>query len=162
MAVQFIANIALGLLWMGLSGAQSLRSFLFGYLLGMLFLFLFNAQNHSARFYMKPVFAVIKLFVIFCWEILISNLNVLIYVFRPLSDLKPGIVAMDVDFKTDFELVLLANLITMTPGTMTLDIADDEKCIYIHALDCSDPESLVQHLRDTFEKTIKEVTGYYD
>lgn len=161
MVVQFILNVGLGLLWLTLSETQSFPNFLFGYLLGMLFLFLFYSQQ-SARFYMKPVLAVVKLFLIFCWEILISNLNVLVYVFRPISDLHPGIVAMDVDFKTDFELTLLTSLITMTPGTMTVDVAENEKRIYIHALDCSHPEALVQHIRNTFEKSIKEVTGYYD
>ena len=40
----------------------------------------------------------------------------------------------------DFEITLLANLITLTPGTLSVDVSDDRKTLFVHAIDCSDPE----------------------
>jgi multicomponent Na+:H+ antiporter subunit E len=71
-------------------------------------------------------------------------------------DLKPGIFAYPLKVDRDFEITLLANLITLTPGTLSVDVSDDRRTLYVHALDCSDPDQTRQDIADGFERKILE------
>ena len=57
----------------------------------------------------------------------------------------------------DAEITLLANLITLTPGTLSVDVSDDRKYLYVHSIDCSDVEALIDDIRNGFERKILEV-----
>lgn len=158
MAQQFLFNLALAFIWIFLSDSPSIPSFLFGYALGALFLYLFYARAKQT-FYLKKVWKCLVLMLVFFKEVVTANLVVLLYVISPLKRMNPGIIAMHVDFDTDFELVLLANMITLTPGTLTLEISTDNKTLFLHVLDCSNPEDLIAHIRRQFVDRIKEVTA---
>ena len=158
MAIQFLFNIGLAFIWTFLSNSVTPAGFLLGYALGALFLYLFYTQAKKT-FYLKKTWKALALLLVFCKEVLMANLMVLYYVVSPLKKLNPGIIAMHVDFKTDYELVLLANMITLTPGTLTLEIAPDNKTLFLHVLDCSHPEALIDHIRREFVNRIKEVTA---
>ena len=56
----------------------------------------------------------------------------------------------------NFEITLLANLITLTPGTLSVDVSEDRRTLYVHALDCSDPDRLRRSIADGFERKIRE------
>jgi multicomponent Na+:H+ antiporter subunit E len=64
---------------------------------------------------------------------------------------------MPLDVRSDAEIVLLANLITLTPGTMTLDVAEDRSFLVIHSIYAQDPEALVAELKGGMEHRVKEV-----
>ncbi len=74
--------------------------------------------------------------------------------------LKPGIFAYETGLTRDMEVTLLANLITLTPGTLSVDIRDDgrdgRRILYVHALDCADPAGLRRGIADGFERRIRE------
>lgn len=159
MASQILLNIAMAMVWEFLFPAWTLSAFLAGYAIGaviLTFVFLRNKKN----FYLYRIYKAFVLLLIFFREILLSGVNVFRYAFMPLSRLHPGVVKMEVDFEHEMELVLISNMITLTPGTMTLEISPDNKTIYIHALDCSDPEALIAQIRQTFENRIKEVAEF--
>jgi multicomponent Na+:H+ antiporter subunit E len=71
---------------------------------------------------------------------------------------RPGIIALPIDLKTNWEINLLANLITLTPGTLSVDISRDQRFIYIHAIDLPDTNETIHSIKETFEKAIMEVT----
>ena len=155
MAQQFLLNLSLAFIWTFLSDSVTMAGFLFGYALGALFLYLFYV--HAGKtFYLKKLWKSLVLLAVFFKEVISANLTVLRYVLSPLDHLNPGIIAMHVDFDTDFELVLLANMITLTPGTLTLEISTDNKTLFLHVLDSSDPEKLIAHIR---RDRIKEVSA---
>ena len=77
-------------------------------------------------------------------------------VLKPDMNLKPGIFAYPLKVDRDFEITLLANLITLTPGTLSVDVSDDRRFLYVHALDCSDPEKTREDIADGFERKIME------
>lgn len=158
MAQQFLFNLGLAFIWIFLSNKPSLAAFLFGYALGALFLYLFYAQAKKT-FYLKKLWKALVLMAVFFKEVVTANLVVLLYVVSPIKRMNPGIIAMHVDFATDFELVLLANMITLTPGTLTLEISTDNKTLFLHVLDCSEPEAVISHIRREFIDRIKEVTA---
>lgn len=99
------------------------------------------------------------LLVFFPYELVKSNIQVAIAVLTPQKSLKPGIVAVPIDLKTDWGIVLLANSITLTPGTITLDISKDKKIIYVHCIALEDPQSFVKTIKDTFESKIRNLEG---
>ncbi len=75
----------------------------------------------------------------------------------PRPNLHPAIFKMPLDVRSDAEIVLLANLITLTPGTMTLDVAEDRGFLVIHSIYAQDPEALVAELKGGMEHRVKEV-----
>ena len=156
MVSQIMLNILMAMTWELIFPAWTLSAFIVGYILGAIILYFFYYQDRQ-NFYLIKIMKGLILALTLLKEMIVSSINVLKYVCLPLSHLKAGIIRMDIDFQHDMELVLLANMITLTPGTLTLEISPDNRTIYIHALDCSDPEQLIKNIRDTFERPIKEV-----
>lgn len=154
---QILLNFFLAFLWMFLTVNYSLAAFIIGYLLGLALLFMMR-RFFKERFYLERVWAVIVLFFIFQRELLLSNIQVLMLVLRPGLTIKPAIFALETDLKEDWEITLLSSLITLTPGTLVIDVSHDQKTLYIHALDVSDIDEAIHSIKTTFEKAIIEVS----
>ena len=132
-------------------------SFIVGYLLGILILLGFR-KFFNSRFYLIKVWAVIKLFFLFIKELILANISVLKVIIKPTLDMKPGIFALQTDLKQPWEITLLANLITLTPGTLVIDVSDDNSTLYIHAMDINDVQLEIDGIKNSFEKAIMEVS----
>jgi len=91
---------------------------------------------------------------LFVYELVLSAWRVAVLVMSPKLDIKPGIFAYPLKVDRDFEITLLANLITLTPGTLSVDVSEDRRTLYVHALDCSDPEQLRRDIAEGFERRI--------
>jgi multicomponent Na+:H+ antiporter subunit E len=157
MAFQILLNFFLAFLWMFLQVSFTSTSFIIGYILGLIVTFAFR-RFFNSRFYMYRVFAVISLLLLFIKELILSNISVLKTILKPKLDIKPGIFALPTDLKKDWEITLLANLITLTPGTLVMDISYDNKILYIHTLDIDDVDEAVDDIKNSFEKAIMEVS----
>jgi len=157
MAFQILLNISLAFIWMFLKVSSEPIDFLVGYFFGLLLVFTFR-RFFPSRFYLLRVVAVISLVAIFIKELILSNLAVLKVIIKPKLDIKPGIFALPTELKKDWEITILANLITLTPGTLVVDISDDNSTLYIHAMDASDAEAAIASIKNTFEKAIMEVS----
>lgn len=90
-------------------------------------------------------------------EVLLSNIRIAADILTPRHRMKPGVIAVPLETLTDLQLLLLANLVSMTPGTLSLDVSDDRKVLYIHAMYVDDPEHLRREIKKGFEKKILEV-----
>lgn len=157
MAFQILLNMFLAFVWMFLAHSYSPSSFIVGYLLGLLILLGFR-RFFKTKFYLVRVWAVIKLIYIFNLELLLANISVLKVILKPKLDMKPGIFALETELKSDWEITLLANLITLTPGTLVLDVSENNKILYIHAMDIEDVSSEIDAIKNSFEKAIMEVS----
>lgn len=157
MAFQILLNFFLAFVWMFLSVSFTSQSFIIGYLLGLLVIFAFR-RFFNSRFYLLRVAAVINLFFLFLKELILANISVLKTILRPKLDFQPGIFALPTDLKTDWEITLLANLITLTPGTLVMDISYDNKILYVHAIDIPDADQAIDEIKNSFEKAIMEVS----
>ena len=157
MAFQILLNVLLALVWMFLSHSYNPSSFIVGYFLGILILLGFR-KFFNSRFYMLRVWAVIKLLFLFIKELIMANISVLKVIIKPKLDMKPGIFALKTDLKQQWEITLLANLITLTPGTLVIDVSDDNSTLYIHAMDINDVQSEINGIKNSFEKAIMEVS----
>jgi len=157
LAFQILLNFLLAVTWMFFESSMELSTFIVGYLLGALVIF-FMRRFFSSRFYVYRLFSIIKLMLIFLRELLLSNLAVLKVVLSPKLDIQPGIFAMETRLTSDWEVTLLANLITLTPGTLVVDVSSDNKILYVHAMDIEDAEEAIEDIRSSFEKAIMEVS----
>jgi len=94
--------------------------------------------------------------IILIWECIKANFDVAYRVLHPSMPIKPGIVKVKLDLQSEFARAMLANSITMTPGTISVDIIDDY--IYVHWIYVSseDPEEYSRKITGRFEKYIKK------
>jgi multicomponent Na+:H+ antiporter subunit E len=154
----FLWNILLALAWSALNGEFSIRNLLIGLVLGYVILSLMvTADVVGSRTYARRVSSAARMLVFFVWELLLANLRVAHDVLTPRHRMRPGIVAIPLDAKTDPEIVFLATLITLTPGTITLDVSDDRSVMYIHAMYIDDLDALRRGIKDGFERRALEV-----
>ncbi|BGE82925.1 monovalent cation/H+ antiporter subunit E [Staphylococcus petrasii] len=156
MAIQITVNFLLAFIWLFLSGSYTLNNLLLGFLLGLGIVYLFN-KALPGKFYLIRVYKIIKLIVVFLIELIKANIDVLKIVLRPKLQNQPGFFTYHTDLKTDWQIVLLSNLITLTPGTVVLGISDDRTKIYIHAIDFSTKEEEVEGIKSSLEKVVREV-----
>ncbi len=151
----FLVNVLLALAWAAVSGSFSLGNLIFGFVLAALALSLIREQVGSVGYFSR-LRRVTSLFLLFFYELIQSAVRVAILVVQPDMNLKPGIIAYDLKVDRDLEITLLANLITLTPGTLSVDVSADRSTLYIHALDCSDPDQIRKDIADGFERKILE------
>jgi multicomponent Na+:H+ antiporter subunit E len=78
-------------------------------------------------------------------------------VITPKMYMTPGIVRMPLDAKTDLEITLLANIISLTPGTLSLDVSDDKKVLYIHAMYITNRQSFIDGIKLGFERRLLSI-----
>lgn len=157
MAFQLLLNFFLAFLWMFLGGSFNLAGFIIGFFLGMVVIYAMR-RFFKTRFYMVRVVAITKLTFMFFWELIKANFEVLVIVLKPKMDMKPGIFKYDTELKQDWEIALLSLLITLTPGTLVMDVSDDNESLYIHALNIPDADEAVASIKHGFEKAIMEVS----
>jgi len=94
---------------------------------------------------------------IFTWECIKANFDVAYRVLHPAMPIKPGIVKVKTELKTDFARTILANSITMTPGTITVDIVDNYLYVHWIFVKSDDPEIYTRIITSKFEKFIKKI-----
>ncbi len=157
MAVQILLNVFLALVWMFLSNTFTGVGFITGYLLGLIMLYMMRHMFKS-RFYLHRVWAVIKLFLLFFKELWNANVDVVKHAMKPKITMTPAFFAYPTELTADWEITLLSNLITLTPGTIVVHVSDDSKTLYIHAIDLDDVDEAIASIQNTFEKAIVEVT----
>ncbi|MFZ1813244.1 MAG: Na+/H+ antiporter subunit E [Rhizobiaceae bacterium] len=151
----FFVNIMLALAWAAVTGSFTELNLLFGFLLGSFALWLIREQVGTTGYFSR-VRKIASLILLFLYELALSAIKVAWLVVSPRMEMKPGIIAYPLKVDRDFEITLLANLITLTPGTLSVDVSHDRRFLFVHAVDCSDPEGTKRDIADGFERKIME------
>jgi len=155
--VQVLLNIFIGFLWMLLQDKWSFPSFFAGYLVGIVILF-FMRRYFSKCFYLGTFLSILKLLYVFMKELVSSTVLVLKQVTRRTINVQPGVFALKTDLDGDWEIPILALLLSLTPGSIVLEISPDNKTFFIHAMDMKESKQSIIKSKRRFEKAIKEVT----
>jgi multicomponent Na+:H+ antiporter subunit E len=92
----------------------------------------------------------------FLKELWVSSVRVAVDVVKPTISFEPGVIAFPLRASTDMEIMLLANVISLTPGTLSLDVSEDRKILYIHAMYATDPDAVRMEIREGLEKRLLE------
>ncbi len=87
-------------------------------------------------------------------ELVLASVRVAHDALTPTHHMRPAMLAIPLDAKTDFEILLLANLISMTPGTVSIDVSTDRRVLYLHAMYVGDPEALRHEIKTTLESRV--------
>lgn len=90
-------------------------------------------------------------------ELLKATWATLRAVYSPRGSVTPAILAVPVDEKSALGITIFANMITLTPGTTTLDVSADNTVLYVHALDAPDPEQAISDMKSSLETSVREV-----
>lgn len=151
-----LETLLLALAWMALTGDWSVHAAAFSAAAGWLLLRFARPLGgegfRTVRLLKLPGFAAF-----FLKELVVANLKVAAAVLAPSGRIRPAIVACPLTLDRDAEIALLANLITLTPGTLSLEVSPDRRTLYVHAMAVAGPDELRREIRDGFERRILEV-----
>lgn len=153
---------ALTLLWALVTGDFGFANLAFGFAAGIAGLSFIRREPwvgpyaRDLRRLLRPgrIRAVMRFGLFFLRELTIANLHVAYHVVAPLHRLTPAIVGFPLTVTSDEEITLLASLITLTPGTLSIDVSSDRRVLYIHVLDLEDAEAFRRSIAEGFEHRV--------
>lgn len=162
MPAQILLNIFIAFLWMLLMDEDELKftTFLTGYFVGIGIIFLMHRFFGSA-FYLRRVVSVIKLLFIFISELTQSSLLVLKQILSPRLKIRPGIFRYETVLQSDLEVTMISLLLTLTPGSVVMEIVqvmEGGSILFVHAMDVENERETILSQLKNFEKAIMEVT----
>lgn len=151
----FSINLILAFVWAALNGGIGLTSLLVGFLIGYAVMFilqpLFSSSNYCSKLYDG-----LLLVLFFFYELIVSSLKVAWDVLTPIQGSKPAIIAVPIDARTNAEVTVLANLVSLTPGSLSIDISEDRTHLLVHAMFVDDPEVFKAEIKHGMEKRVLE------
>ena len=120
----------------------------------------------TRRFWPEPLVVrrplkVVEYLLLVLWDIVVANLQVAALILGPRSRLRPGFVAVPLDLRTEFGITVLASTVTLTPGTVSVEIertgADGAAVLHVHCLRIASDEEIVATIKRRYEARLKEV-----
>jgi multicomponent Na+:H+ antiporter subunit E len=157
MTLQILLNLLIGTVWMLLHDQWNFSTFVIGYFIG--FLIVFGLRRFfPVPFYGKKSWAILKLIFLFIKELFFSTIVVMRQVLRPKLNIQPGIFRVETKLTSDWEITLLSSLITLTPGSVVMEVAPEKGIFYIHAMDVTEFQNSIIRSKEMFEDAILEVT----
>ena len=155
---QIVLGVALVLLWAAITANFSTPNLALGALVALGAL-AFLRRSFSRPIHFRRLRALLGLSISFCIELMLSAIRVARVVLTPDIDrvLRPAIFAFPLGVKSDAEIATLANLITLTPGTLSIDVSEDRTMLYVHVLQHTTREAFIAELKNGFERQVREV-----
>jgi multicomponent Na+:H+ antiporter subunit E len=156
--VKFLSfNLLLAIFWMFLTGAFGMGSFLVGFVVGLLILFMLRPVVQSEP-YLRAVAGSVRLLGVYVYKLVAANLQLARDILRPTPQIKGGFFRFDARALQPPETALLANMVSLTPGTLTVDSDDQGHWLYIHTVYAQDPEKIRRGVQ-LFADLIHNVVG---
>lgn len=150
-----LLTIVLALGWVTATGSFTLPNLLLGAVVGGAGLFVI--RSYVSRPNLLPrVLRIVSLALLFIKELVLSALRVARLVIRPdlNAHIRPAIIAFPLTATGDAEITLLANLITLTPGTLSVDVSEDRRLLHIHVIHLTDREAFIRDIAAGFETKV--------
>lgn len=154
----FALNLLLALLWAAVTGTVTLANLSLGFVVGLGVIAVVGRALGDVR-YLAKLFRGLGLALFFLWELLVSSLRVAWDIVTPRHNMRPAIVAVPLDISSDAGITLLANLISLTPGTLSLDVSEDRKVLYVHAMYVDDADAFRRSIKQDFERRVMGVVS---
>lgn len=151
-----ILSLALLLIWMLLNNSLSAGHLVLGSLLAVLIPRLSAAFWPEQVRIRRPVL-LLRFVGIVLWDILVANVIVARRILGPVDALQPGFMRIPLDVQSPLAISLLANTISLTPGTVSCDLSPDRRFLLVHALHVTDIEAEVRQIKTRYEQPLKEV-----
>lgn len=153
-----LLTLVLAFVWATITGTFGLLNLLLGAAIGFAALFILRAYLAPPRA-LRQIRRLLSLLGHFLYQLVLSAVRVAAIVVRPnmRETLRPAIIAVPLDVKSNAEITLLANLITLTPGTLSTVISEDKSKLFVHVITLESREALIADIKNGFEKKVMEV-----
>jgi multicomponent Na+:H+ antiporter subunit E len=152
-----LGSILLAFAWAALRGEVTPFNLLVGYGLGYAVLALLEKGGVLPSRFQTKAGRVFSLAAFFIWQLMVANVRVAADVLHPRTSIKPAVVAIPLDITTDAEILLLSALINITPGSVTIDLSEDRRTLYVHVMHIINADESRREIKNGFERRVKRV-----
>ncbi|MCZ7685353.1 MAG: Na+/H+ antiporter subunit E [Sandaracinaceae bacterium] len=149
-------HLLLALGWCAITGELSPRNLLLGLLIGELALQVRPGGGPGVR-YARRARRILEFALFTGWQTLRSALRVAYDVLTPTHHMRPAVLGVPLDATSDAEITLFAALVSLTPGSLSLDVSPDRKTLYVHVMYVGDPEETIALLKHGYERRVLEL-----
>jgi multicomponent Na+:H+ antiporter subunit E len=156
MQKRFLLNVMLTLIWVALTGTFTYINLIIGFVISYFVLWIISRNSEDKR-YFTIAFKIVGFIFFFLYELLKANWQVAYEVLTSNLHMQPGIVKIELEAKTDLEITMLSNLISLTPGTLVLDVSDDRKVMYVHGMYLQDKAKFIDSIKTGLEKPLLNI-----
>lgn len=151
-----LLSVALWLIWLLLNNTVALGHVVLGALLAI-FIPWFSAGFWQEKVTIRRPLLLAKFVCVVIYQILIANMMVARLILTNQEKLHPGFLSVPLELTSPIAISLLANTISLTPGTVSCDLSEDQKSLLIHALHIEDADAIITEIKQLFEKPLKEI-----
>lgn len=149
-------SLFLLLFWLLLQNTVSFGATLLGLILAVIIpLYTLRARDYRTTLH-RPLLAV-QYFFILLVDIILSNFNIAAIILMPKNRIKPALIEFPLEVTGSVPITILASTISLTPGTISAELARDGRSLLIHALNVQDAEATVQQIKQRYERRLKEI-----
>ncbi|HRP61870.1 MAG TPA: Na+/H+ antiporter subunit E [Phycisphaerales bacterium] len=152
----FVANLLLAIVWSLMMEGFTLATLVIGFISSYVLLWFLRPLIGGSGYFNK-MHQIAAFTIFFVRELIVANLRIAWHVVTPSSFFKPGIIAVPLEEQTDLEATLLANVLTLTPGSFSVDLSSDRKVLYVHVMDVDDADRVRQEIKDQYERPFLEL-----
>jgi len=142
--------------WLLLNNSMHPRMVLLGILFGLAIPPFTHAFWPERPRIFSPM-ALIRFIPVFLWDVVIANFSVAGLILNFRRKLRPSWIVVPLDLTNPFAIVTLANVISLTPGTVSSQLSPDRKTLLVHALDLDDEETRVREIKERYETPLREI-----
>ena len=147
-------NLILALIWAAVTSNFSGANLLVGFVLGYLILGFALRDVPDFTRYRKKISRLFLLMGHFLRDLVVSNLRVAYDVLTPTHYMRPAVIAVPLRAKTDGAITILANMISLTPGTLSLDVSSDRSVLYLHVMYLDNEDDLREQIRKLEDRVL--------
>jgi len=145
----------LAVMWMVLQRRLMLADLAIGYAVALVVIWVCR-DFWTERVRLRRPLGMLQLLIVFLREIVVASLQVAWIIVQPRMPVRPAFIVVPLTLTDDLQITMLANLITLTPGTLTLDVAPDRSALYVHCLAAPDPDAMRAQIVEMFERPLGE------
>lgn len=153
---QPLFSLCLWLVWLLLGNTLAVGQVLLGALLAMV-LPLISVRFWPDRPRLRRPLQLLRYLLVLLWDIIVANLVVARLILGPTRNLRPAFICLPLDLCSDFAIIVLANTISLTPGTVSADLSLDRRTLLIHALDVEDEARTIARIKNRYERPLMEI-----
>jgi multicomponent Na+:H+ antiporter subunit E len=153
--IGFFWNVLLAAAWVLMTGTFEFLNYVFGFAIAYVVILLMSRSVSAVRNYPRRIPRAIYFLLYFIEELIKANLKVAIDIVTPTFLGKPGVIGIELDAKTNLEITLVANVISLTPGTLSLDVSADKKILFVHAMYLIDENQVRAELKNLEQRLLR-------
>ena len=155
MTTPYAVNLLLAFAWAALFNSFSIGTLIVGFVVGYAVIGVLQPLFGNER-YCQRLLGLLSLALFFVWELLLSSFRVAWDVLTPVQRSRPALVRVPLQACSELEATVLANLISLTPGSLSVDISDDRRALLVHGMFVDDPDDLRHEIRSGMERRVLE------